>query len=517
MGGNRQLRIAGMPVAAMAFLLLTALASSLISQYKLTGGDDLLELWCDRIPTFDQFLHIQRTAPLVIDPFLYHGIMFTVIRLFGLRPHILEIPSLAGFLAMQVCLFYFVRRIASENAAVFAIGIPAISAAFGYSTQIRPYGVLLGLFGLAMLSWQTAARRLTRRTGPLVILALSIAAAINTQYYGVLLMLPLCAAEGFRTLQRRRLDVPLLLSMCAGMAGIALLLPFLRGAVEFRNHYKPGDVPYQAITQTYNFMLLGRATFTVALNHLLAGGLAILIVPVLWSCVRQLRKQTLPLPGAEFAFLITLAALPLFGFLLGRFVTHAYEPRYVLGATLGIAALLSVALDPLFQLANGLAGRVAVVFLLVLFSGLGFLDMCAEQRNSQYVRSYLVLSPEIKQAIMAAPGRALYTQDIDLLGLVAFHEIDPDLLSHLVLVYSEHEEMRWNQSETSSRMAMNLKSFSPYTIVPFESIVGQPGAHLFVVTHGGWNWLDKALAREHMEVKPIGQALGGEVVSARVP
>ncbi|MGA8939430.1 MAG: glycosyltransferase family 39 protein [Acidobacteriaceae bacterium] len=479
-------------------------------------GDDLLELWSDRVPSLGQLLHIQSTSPLAIDPFFYHGLIFSMIRLFGVHPHLLNLPSLAGFLIMQVCLFYFVRRIASERAATFALAFPAITIAFAYTLQIRPYGVLLGLFGLAMLSWQTAVRRETHRAWALVVFGLSIAVAINTQYYGVLLMLPLCAAEAVRTWQRRRLDAPVLMSMGAGMAGIVLLLPFLKGAAAFRSHFKAGNVSYRAIPQAYNFLLLGHATFTVRINHLLSLVLGMLVVLMLWSCVRQLRAKTLMLPTAESVFLVTLAALPLFGFLLGHFVTHAFEPRYVLGAVIGIAALVSIALDPLFHLRREILGRLTVAALFAGFAGMGVVRMRAEERVSQHVRSYLVVSPEIKRAITDGPGKMLYTQDIDLFGLVSFHEADPDVRSHLALVYSTDQEMRWNKAASSSRTALNLKSFTPYTIVPYESVIGQPGVHLFVVTHGGWNWLDKALAGTQMQATPIGQALGGEVVSVRV-
>jgi hypothetical protein len=77
--------------------------------------------------------------------------------------------------------------------------------------------------------------------------------------------------------------------------------------------------------------------------------------------------------------------------------------------------------------------------------------------------------------------------------------------------------MRWNHSETDSRIVMNLKTFAPYTILPYESVIKEPGEHLFVVTHGGWNWTDKAFASGQVQVIPVGEAFGSEVVSVRGP
>jgi 4-amino-4-deoxy-L-arabinose transferase-like glycosyltransferase len=513
--GNRGFQVAGMPWWALVFLALTVTVWLFTSHYRLSGGDDLLELWGDNVSSVGQLLHIARTSPIEVDPVLYPEIMYAGIRLFGVHSIALVVPSLVGFLAMQVSLFYFVRRIASDRAAAFALALPTITCAFAYTLQIRPYGLLLGLFGVAMLSWQTAVRRKTSRTGALVVLALSIALAINTHYYGVLLMVPVCIAELVRARQRRRLDVPMLISLGASMAGLVLLLPFLRGVSEFRSHYKAANVAYQSITQTYNYLLLEQGTFSERTNHLLAIALGLLMALVVWSCIRQRRDKTLSLPDAEFTFLLALAGLPVFVFLLGHFVTHAMEARYALGAVMGMVALLALALVPVLR--NRAAGFLILVVLFVGFARKGIEGVRAEQRVRQSVLSELVLSPKIKAAILASPTQMLYTQDIDLFGLVAFHETDPEVQRHLALVYSTEEEMRWNHSETDSRIVEHLMAVNRYTILPYESVLKAPGEHLFVVTHGGWNWLDQAFASGQLEVTSVGAAFGGEVVSVRVP
>jgi hypothetical protein len=385
---------------------------------------------------------------------------------------------------------------------------------FWYTEQVRPYGLLLGLFGLAMLSWQTAVRREAQRTWALVVLALTIAVAINTHYYGVLLLVPLCAAELVRARQGRRLDIPVLLSMGAGMAGVVFLLPFLKGAAGFRSHYQTEAVPHQVITQSYNFILLGHSAFSTHTNHLLAIGLAFLTVLVLGSCVRQMRGKTINLPDAELVFLIALAALPFFGFLLG-FVTHAMEQRYVLGSVIGIAALLAIALAPFLR--NGAIGRIALLLLFATFAYNGITGVRGAPRARQDALASLILSPEVKAAILASPSKLLYTQDIDLFGFASLYGPDADMREHMALVYSRDEEMRWNHTDMGSMTVLHLKSFTPYTILPYESLNTQPGEHIFAVSQGGRNWIEQAFAAEHVEVKSIGNVAGREVVSVRFP
>jgi ribosomal protein S18 acetylase RimI-like enzyme len=512
---HRRFQIAGMPLSAIAFLILTAVVSLLWSHYFPLEGDEIIVLWGDKVSSLSQLIHIQRAMSLTMDPFFFHGLAFVVVRIFGINPLALRLPSILGFLLMQISLFYFVRRIASERVAVFALAFPAFTGASIFWGMFRPYGLLLGLFGLAMLSWQTAVRRETHRTWTLIVLALTIAVAINTHYYGILLLLPLCAAEIVRACQSRRVDLPVLLSMGAGMAGIVFILPFLKGVAGFRNHIQNGVVTRHLITQSYNFILLGHAFFSTNINHLLAICLALLIVLVLWSCIRQMRSKTLTLPDAEFIFLITLAALPFAGFLLGRFITHAMEPRYVLGSVIGIAALLAIALAPLFR--NAPIGRAVLLLLFAAFAYSGITGVIGLQRYRREALASLILSPEIKAAIMASPSKLLYTQDIDFFGFASCYETDADVRSRLALVYSRDEEMRWSHSDTSSLIVLHMKSFTPYTILPYESLATQPGDHIFVVSHGGWNWTDQAFAADHVEVTPIGHTFGSDVVSVRFP
>jgi hypothetical protein len=379
--------------------------------------------------------------------------------------------------------------------------------------QVRPYGLLLGLFGLAMLSWQTAVRRQSHRAWALLVLALAIALAINTHYYGVLLLAPLCAAELVRTCQIRRVDRPVLLSIGAGMAGAVFLLPFLKGASQFRANYQAAPVPRQVISHSYNFILLYHGAFSTRIDHLLAIGLALLVAPVLYSCFLQLRGKTINLPDAEFVFLITLAALPFFGFLLGRFVTHTMEPRYVLGSIIGIAALLAIALAPVLR--NNTIGRIALLLLFATFACNSITGVRAAPRARQDALASLILSPQVKAAILASPGKLLYTQDIDLFGFTSLYGPDADMRQHVALVYSRDQELRWNHTDMGSVTVLHLKSFTPYTILPYESLATQPGEHIFAVSQGGRNWIEQAFAAEHVEVKSIGNVAGREVVSVR--
>jgi len=420
--------------------------------------------------------------------------------------------GLAGFLLMQICVFSFVRRIADERTAVFALAFPSLSAALYYSAEGRPYGMLLGLCSLAMVSWQAATRRPSKRMLPLVTLALATALALNTHYYATLFLIPLCAAEISRTFEHRRLDFPVLASIGLGMAGFAFTLPFLKAAAEFRQHnWDTGLLRPTQITEDYLSFLARSNHGSQLFPGIIFAGLALFMVLVLWGYTLQLRRRSVLLTKSESVFLILLAGLPFFGYALARLATNSMLPRYVIPALVGITPLFAVAVSPLFRRER--AGKLALMVLFVAIALAGGYHIHNQRASTRETMSALTLSPEAKTAMMADPNELLYVQDEPLFEFASFYEPDLQVRSRLALVYSIEQEMRWKNHNSGALCAMHLRNFTHFTIVPYESIATTPGNHIFVnYGDANLNWTDPAFAAAHAKVRSLGSGLGGQVV-----
>jgi hypothetical protein len=516
--------IAGIPFSAIAFLLLTTLLSLVWSHNRLLFRDEFYEMWTDRVSSIGQIIHIQRTSPVALDPLAYHVLAHACIRVFGANAFAIRLPALLGVLLMQVCLFIFVRHLATERAAVFAMGLPALTCVMGYSAEGRPYGLMLGLFGLAMVCWQMAGRRETGRTMALITLGASLAVALNTQYFGVLLLAPLCVAELFRTFQRRRLDLPMIASFAAGSAGIVFVLPFMKAAREFHGSYGAGLLTPKAIVWPYIWTLahhpsskLDRATFAVV---------GVVVCLSLWVYGRGLREKTILSYEPEQVFLVALAALPLFGYGLALFTSPVLEPRFVLGLVIGIAALSAFGLFSLCQ--SDRCGQLILAALFVAIAFSGGVHIWAEHEAATEMMHSMKLRPELKAALMTSPSQTLYIQDIECFASVAFFEPDPEVRSRIALVYSKNQEIKWNQESVIALTALHLHDFAHIAIVPYEAVASQPGEHIFVdfaqpsIRRGSrrqWNWIGLALAADYANVRLLGSAflsltdVTGDVVS----
>src|ERR1019366_5592050 len=488
----------GLARAMVVVLVCVTAAVSLVwAHHKLMSQDEMYEFQTDSVRSVGELMHVQATSPISLDPLLYHVLSHGAMQVFGVGAFAQRVPALVGFLLMQVGLFFFVRNLAGERAGAVAAAFPALTATLFYSVEGRPYGLMLGLYALALLCWQIAAeptsqnrdvghpdsRRNAGRGWALVGLAAALAATINAHYFGILLLVPVCAAEKWRTLARRKFDWPMVAAIFVGMAGFLATRPFLEAAGEFRkNYYNGGWVGRHDITQAYRAIFVNYTQMAMSAQHLWMVALVVFAAALVWGCWRVRRG----IETAEWVLVLALAALPFCGYLLARFVTHSIEGRYVLGAVVAISAMLAIAVSEWLK-------RDAVFHFALVLLGLGIVcggavRIHAEQQKTSARLASLVLPAEVKAALLASADGRLYVQDMGAFEEDRYYEPDADVKARMTLVYSADEEMAWNRHDTMALTAMHLR----------------------------WDWTDQAFAEDGATVQVVGKAMGGDVAKVRL-
>ena len=504
----------------VAFVCLTAVISLAWSHIKLISQDEMYAFQTDRVPTLAQLVHVQRTWPISLDPLLYHLLSHLGMQVFGVGSFALRFPALLGFLLMQVCLYFFVRSLAGERAGAVAAAFPALTATLFYSAEGRPYGLMLGLYALTMCCWQIAARqqRDSPRGWALIGLAAALALTINAHYFGVLLLVPLCAAEGFRTLARRKIDWPVMGAICLGTAGFVGTISFLEAAGEFKkNYYNGGAITLRDITRAYRSIFIDYTHMRMNVQHAAVVLLMVFTVALLWGCGRQVfgnrSEQQMQILQAEWVFILTLAALPFCGYLLARFVTHSIEVRYVLGALVGISAMVAISLTSWLRRDGWFEIILVVLGLGVVATGA--MRIQAERRATKAIMASLVLPQDVQDALNAAADHTLYIQHMGIFESAIYYEPHPHLRARIALVYSPLEELRWNGHDTMALTAEHMQHFTKLPIVSYEELKSMPGEHIFILVHSGWDWTDQAFAQDGAQVRLIGHAMGWDVAAVR--
>ncbi len=359
-------------------------------------------------------------------------------------------------------------------------------------------------------SWPGRPPRAERekRTGSLIILAVTIALALNTHYFGILILVPICIAEFVRTLQRRRLDLPVVVAILIGMAGIVFALPFQKAAGEFRKHYyNAGEISLRAVSQAYRSLFVNYTTQPLAIQRLEAILLIVFALALIVLCVRRLRTGSIALPRPELVFLLALAALPLFGVVLAMFVTHSIEVRYVLSAIIAVAIFFAITVEPWLDAPFSSSTLTALLAFAILLTGI--IRIHDEQMKSTQILASLILPPALKTQLLALQDSHLYIQDMGYFEVASYYEPDPEVRSRLTLLYSHDDELRYDRHDTASLTADHMQHFTAFPIVSYAQLKATAGDHMLVLYHSGWDWTDQALAADHANVTALGPALDG--------
>ena len=496
----------------LALILITTTALSLIwSHAKLLWKDEFLSFYSDGVATFQQVLLVQLHHPISLDPPTYHLLSHLSMDLFGRNAIALRLPALAGFLLFQLCLFFFVRRLAGNRAAVIAAALPLLTASFGYSAEGRPYGLLLGLYALSLLCWQISADDPPnrRRFLALIGLALSIALAITSHYFGILILIPVSLGELARILNRKRLDLGILAALILGLASVSLILPFQKALMVYRQHYYIAGVNLHDISQGYRELFLRYTTWPLLLQKVAAALMVILALALVYAGYQRFKRRPANEPAATWVALIAMALLPLFGYLFGRFVTHTMEVRYVIAALIAFVATLAIVLER--RLRNSTFYASTLILILVASLILNIRNIQQERRTSNEILARFQLSPQTTIAFNQDPHEPIYLQSLSDFYIDSFYAPNPALRSRFSLIDGQCEEIRWLAHDTESVTAENMRTFTPLSITPYAVFRTHP--HPFLILHpGSWQWIDKQITAENAPQTIIGPALGGDLV-----
>lgn len=504
-----------LPPAAFVLLLATVSLALLWSHLKLLWFDELIELQTDAVGSAAQVLRIQRHYPISLDPALFHLLAHLSTRIFGVNAFGMRLPALLGYLLMQVCLFFFVRRIAGERAALVALALPVLTGTLYYAVEARPYGFLLGIYGLVLLCYQTATRNLPRRSLALAGLALGIACAINAHYFGILLLVPIGLAEFARTLTRRRLDRPVLAAIALGTACFALILPFHAAVKRYSLHYYAHDtVDLHTLTLCYRVLFLSDMQFGNTTQRLVMTVLVLFCAAIFFLFLRQRHARVIDLPNHELILLAVLATLPFFGYVLAIFVTHTMAVRYVFAAMFAISTVIATALAPWLRRTSTVT---VTATLLALIAVLGFYHLHMEALKTAQIRAGLALPPQLRAELLSGTGGLIFLQHVFPYEQSAYYEADPALRSHLTLLYSYDRELYLRGRDTNALTADNMRNFTGFPIVSYEQMRGSLGTHHFVVYDSSWDWTLDALHRDGAILRPLGPAFGGTAFAVNFP
>ncbi len=311
------------------FLMLFMTVAALRASSRALWYDELFTFYMSHLPSLAAiWAGLKQGADL--NPPLIYVATRAAFRLFGDGPVATRLPAMVGFLVMSVCMFRFVARRSNALYGFVAMLFPWITGASRYAYEARAYGLVMGFAALALVCWQSSCEG-NRRRWALAGLSLSVAGALMSHCYAVLIFVPLGLGELVRTLRAKRIDWPVW--MAIGAAG-------------------PLVLTYLPLMHANNAIVLKNAIFEPRLSSIGEFCSAVL-GPAVWPWLAAFatvlvgtkpagdREAPARIPAHEIAAAAGLVAIPLCALGIAFGLTHIFEARYGLPAVMGLGILFA--------------------------------------------------------------------------------------------------------------------------------------------------------------------------------
>jgi Dolichyl-phosphate-mannose-protein mannosyltransferase len=462
-----------------------------IASRKLMWNDEFYTYYIAVLPHISNIWSVLLSGVDLNPPFVYLT-THASFALLGVNHISLRLPEVLGFWVMSLCLFQFVSKRSSALYGSVAMLFPLVSDAYYYATEARPYALLLGFSGLSLLCWQAAVGG-HARTRSLIGLATSLAAAVSSHYYAVLLFVPLAIGEGVRSRSLRRLDLPIWLALGSAMAPLVLYLPLIKQARTYAATFW-AQPSWGAIPSFYSQLLAPAILPLVAVLMLSA----LYATPAPPPPRRRMQVSRPPLPLYELAAAFGFMAIPVAAVLLAKLATGTFTDRYALPAVLGFSILLAVA-------AAGLpAGRALIGGALVLLLCGGFIE-----REIRAYRSALTTSMAQAHIYEFLQSEREYNlpivvSDPHIFMPLAYYA-PPELAVRLVYLADPGLSLRYLGHDTADRGMLDLKPWCPLKIERYGPFVASQRRFLVYGDLGRLNWLLNELIAAEMRIELRGR------------
>jgi hypothetical protein len=459
-----------------------------LASRKLMWNDELFTFYISRLPSLSDIWFALSTGADQIPPF-FHITTRASFALFGVNHVSVRLPAIIGFWMMCLCLFQFVSKRSTALYGFAALLFPLVTNAYYFAYEARPYGLVLGFSGLSLLCWQTAAEGNNRKWS-LLGLAGSLAGAVSSHYYAVLLLIPLAVGEMVRSRSRRRLDLSVWLAFGGAILPFLLFLPLIEAAKSYSAAF--WAKPYwKSIPGFYQFLLVP-AVLPLA---------ATLVWPAVYAAIpttyRGQNAQPI-LPLHELAAAFGLIGLPIIAVILAKLLTGAFTDRYALPAVIGVSILLA------FAVRKSAGGRETFGVALVIITCIWF--MVLEVRYFQRHQEASEEQEQSYQLLRSASGSDLPIVAADLHTFTRLgHYAPSDIASRIVYLADPRASLRYLDQTTVDQGILDLKPWFPLTIQEYNPYLASPRGFFVYGPLGRLNWLLYALTATNRQIELKGR------------
>lgn len=478
----------------LGFTVLYAATTYKLSREKLMWNDELYTYYIARLPAMTDVWGALMSGGEQLPPFFYL-VTRASINLFGINNLAFRLPEMIGFWVMCLCMFIFVARRTSNFYGLLAAAFPLVTFTYYYAYEARPYGLVLGFSALALLCWQSAAMNRLRSLS-IVCLAMSLAAALSSHYYGIFVIFPIALGEAARTFFRRRFDAPVWTAFCLAVTPLFWHLPLIWQARAYSGGFwappQWSDIPGFYINMLYAAVLP-----------------LVSILFLAWIYQAVSRDDTPPQkessskntpPVYEVVAAAGFITIPIICVILGKTVTGAFTDRYAVSAIVGFSILISFAVA---KLCNNSA-VVSAVLIICFVGSFGILIYRETWKPSDQWGA----EPETKiQLLQREAAGDLPIVAADPYTFIELeHYAPPEISSRVVYLADPEASLRQLKHNSIERgMVDLLKPWFGLKVTDYNSYIAARPQFLLCGNPGFFSWIIPELEQDGMRLEYRGR------------
>jgi hypothetical protein len=405
---------------------------------------------------------------------------------FGTGELATRIPFILGFWLALLFLFLLIAKRCGSLMAYLSILFLCLSASYKYAFEARPYALVLACCCASLFCWESAIEGRFRRLA-LVGLSLSLGVGLFSHFYAIFLFPPIMIGEAYRSFRSRRVDWPIWISMAAGGAVLIPLVPMM---LNYRKEYseffwaKPTrGVFLQSIDWFFRDPVLVCFYGVGCLVGVLKAGN---------SLITNKRNQWAGwnVPSHELIAAMVLMLIPIIGFVLAKFVTHAFYYRYFFPTAIGIALGVAFLYHRLLQ-GRLLVTAVLLASLLSIFIVRQAVDARGLVSNKLNIKDSGATRP------LSVSGDSPVVISNPLLFLQYLHYTPPGLKSRLCYLM-DLDAVRKSGVDTPDRTLEELRKRIPMPVEDYRSFMS---LHHHFYLYGPKTWLISRLLEDEVHLK----------------
>jgi hypothetical protein len=466
---------------------------------------DELETWhIARMPTI-RAMWAANTGGIDNNVLLMHLFVRLAHAVFGPGHLATRLPALFGFWVVMLALYLFLRCRLPVPYALIGMIFPMLTFAWTYAFEARAYGIVLACAGVALVAWQNVADDRHRRLS-LVAIALSMAVALACHPFAILLALPFGLGEAIRSLERRRIDIPVWIAFAIA-APVTLVYPLILAPTLHIDLHELQPT-YSSLPNFYD------TAFKNAITPLLGAGAFAYLLLRLDRREREPKEIKPVFSWHESAALLGFAIAPaILICVMMRSKNMIFFPRYGLISVVGVSGWLALML---FR-ATGTSRRAGWVILTVL---LGWIVMARgrEAASAMYDprAQFEERVPILIKAL--ADGRPVLTDDPVLFVETDFYAPRDEVRRLTYVELDRNFRRRYKYQDLSDQLIEYHSHYTPLqaNVESWESYSQRNPQFLFHA-HGGYQALYDLLLQSGWQLKLLSASDQEALYEAQAP